>query len=85
MRRETTMCEQMTAMRRLAANATCPHLQAVYDERILVEGHGPIDEQYIITKHRTAEANLRTQLLRIIRKAGIERGRSFSSICGQVE
>ncbi len=41
-----------------------PYLQAVYDER-------SADSDYVITKYRSANANLRTQFLRFINKAGL--------------
>lgn len=51
-----------------------PHLQAVLDE--LLEDFDPklkrLSEQHVITRYREPNSNLRTQLERIIRKAGLK-------------
>ena len=51
-----------------------PHLQAVYDE--LLEDFDPkvqrLSEQPVITRYRDTNANLATQLKRIIRRAGLK-------------
>jgi len=51
-----------------------PHLQAVYDE--LLEDFDPkrqrLSEQDVITRYREPNSNLRTQLVRIIRRAGLK-------------
>jgi len=43
-------------------------------EKVLLEAHGEASEgaEYVITRYRSGRANLRTQFLRIARRAGVE-------------
>ncbi len=47
-----------------------PFLVAAFDQAVLE--HGEVQNQYIITKYRSGNCNLRTQLERIITRAGLE-------------
>lgn len=50
-----------------------PHLEAVFDA-------APEGSTHLITRYRGADTNLRTQLLRILRRAGVKRGPGSSRI-----
>lgn len=64
-----------------------PFLEAAYKE--LLTDFDPkvkrVNEQPVIQRYRDTNANLRTQLIKIIRRANLSRGRSYSRISEQPE
>ena len=54
-----------------------PYLEAAFDE-------APARTEYAVMRYRQRNSNLRTQLLRIIGRAGVTFGPSYFTTCGPV-